>query len=39
MEMVNLKINGMPISVPQGTTILEAARSADIRAFAGECGD
>ena len=25
--MVNLKINGMPISVPEGTTILEAARA------------
>ena len=30
MEMVNLKINGMPISVPQGTTILEAARQMGI---------
>ena len=28
--MVNLKINGMPISVPENTTILEAARSAGI---------
>ena len=26
MEMVNIKINGMPLSVPAGTTILEAAR-------------
>ncbi len=25
--MVNLKINGMPVSVPEGTTILEAARA------------
>ena len=26
MNMVNIKINGMPLSVPAGTTILEAAR-------------
>lgn len=26
MEMVNIKINGMPLSVPKGSTILEAAR-------------
>ena len=26
MDMVNIKINGMPLSVPAGTTILEAAR-------------
>ena len=26
MEMVNIKINGMPLSVPAGSTILEAAR-------------
>ncbi len=26
MKMVNLKINNMPVSVPEGTTILEAAR-------------
>ncbi len=26
MEMVNIKINGMPLSVPAGITILEAAR-------------
>ena len=30
MEMVNIKINGMPLSVPQGSTILEAARYAGI---------
>ncbi len=30
MEMVNIKINGMPLSVPGGTTILEAARYAGI---------
>ena len=26
MSLVNIKINGMPLSVPAGTTILEAAR-------------
>ena len=30
MEMVNIKINGMPLSVPAGSTILEAARIAGI---------
>ncbi len=30
MEMVNIKINGMPLSVPKGITILEAARYAGI---------
>lgn len=30
MEMVNLKINGQEISVPAGSTVLEAARSAGI---------
>ncbi len=30
MENVNLKINGMAVSVPKGTTILEAAHSAHI---------
>ena len=30
MDMVNLKINGMDISVPKGSTILEAARYAGI---------
>lgn len=29
--MVNLKINNIPVSVPEGTTILEAARSVGIR--------
>ena len=29
-KMVNIKINGMPLTVPEGTTILEAARSANI---------
>lgn len=29
-EMVNIKINGMPLSVPKGSTILEAARYANI---------
>lgn len=31
METVNIKINGMPLSVPKESTILEAARSASIR--------
>ena len=31
MEMVNIKINGMPLSVPSGITILEAARYAGIQ--------
>ena len=31
MEMVNIKINGMPLSVPKNSTILEAARSAGIQ--------
>ncbi len=31
MANVNIKINGMPLSVPQGSTILEAARIAGIR--------
>ena len=30
MDMVNLKINGMDVSVPQGSTILEAARKLGI---------
>ena len=30
MEMVHLKINGMPLSAPKNATILEAARSAGI---------
>jgi len=30
MNMVNIKINGMPLSVPAGSTILEAARFAGI---------
>ena len=30
MDMVNIKINGMPLSVPKGSTILEAARQAGI---------
>ncbi len=30
MEMINIKINGMPYSVPNGITILEAARHAGI---------
>ncbi|MEG2851926.1 MAG: 2Fe-2S iron-sulfur cluster-binding protein, partial [Hydrogenoanaerobacterium sp.] len=30
MDMVNIKLNGMPLSVPKGSTILEAARVAGI---------
>ena len=30
MEKITLKINGVEISVPQGSTILEAARAAHI---------
>ncbi len=30
-KMVNIKINGLAISVPQGTTILDAARQAGIK--------
>ncbi len=30
MEMVNIKINGMPFSVPNGSTILDAAKYAGI---------
>ena len=29
-NMINMKINGMPLSVPAGSTILEAARYAGI---------
>ena len=29
--MVNLKINNIPVSVPEGTTILEAARVAGVK--------
>ena len=30
-NMVNLKINGKAVSVPQGTTILDAAKAAGIK--------
>jgi len=30
MKMINLKINGVPVTVPEGTTILQAAREAHI---------
>ncbi|CDZ23873.1 NADP-reducing hydrogenase subunit HndC [[Clostridium] cellulosi] len=30
-DMVNIQINGMPLSVPKGSTILEAARQAGIK--------
>ena len=29
--MVNLKINNIPVSVPEGTTLLEAAKSVGIK--------
>ena len=29
MEMINIKINGTEVSVPKGSTILEAARIAN----------
>ena len=31
MANVNLTINGIAVSVPAGTTILEAAKSAEVR--------
>ena len=30
MEMVNVKVNGIAVSVPAGSTILEAARYAGV---------
>ena len=30
-KMINLKINDIPVTVPEGTTVLEAARSAGIK--------
>lgn len=30
-KMINLKINGMPVCVPQGTTVLDAAKSIGIK--------
>ena len=30
-NMVNLKINDIPVTVPEGTTVLEAARSAGFK--------
>ena len=38
-EMINLKINNIPVSVPAGSTVLEAARAAQekyIRKFLGK---
>ena len=29
--MVNLKINGIAVSVPEGSTILQAAKAANVR--------
>jgi len=31
MKMINLKIDGTPVTVPEGTTILEAARAAGVK--------
>ena len=31
MEMVNLKVNNIPVSVAPGTTVLEAARQAGVQ--------
>ena len=31
MNMINLTIDGIPVSVPAGTTVLEAAKAAGIR--------
>ena len=31
MKMINLKIDGTPVTVPEGTTILEAARQAGVK--------
>ena len=30
METVNLKINGIPVTVPKGYTVLQAAKAAKI---------
>ena len=30
-KMVTLKINDIPVTVPEGTTVLEAARNAGIK--------
>ena len=30
-KMVNLKINDIPVTVPEGTTVLEAARAAGFK--------
>ena len=30
-KMVNLKINDIPVTVPKGTTVLEAARAAGFK--------
>ncbi|MDE5721451.1 MAG: [FeFe] hydrogenase, group A [Clostridia bacterium] len=31
MKIINLKINGIPVSVPEGSTILQAAKLANVR--------
>ena len=34
MKMINLKVNGIAVQVPEGTTILEAAKAAkDLKLF------
>ena len=30
MDMINVKINGIAVSVPKGSTVLEAARIAGV---------
>ena len=30
-KMINLKIDNIPVTVPEGTTVLEAARAAGVR--------
>ena len=30
MDMINVKINGIAVSVPKGSTVLDAARKAGI---------
>ena len=30
MKMINLTIDGIPVSVPEGSTVLEAAKEANI---------
>ena len=39
MENVNLKINGLNVTAPAGSTILEAAQAAGIRLQGGLTGE